>query len=95
MPPRLQYQLRRGSAALWAFRNPILANGEPGFASDVNNFKLGDGVSRWNDLPWYINNAVTNEAVMAALEEHAGSNTPHPIYDDGASFVLLYENAKV
>jgi hypothetical protein len=29
------------------------------------------------------------------LSEHVNSETPHPIYDDGPSLVLLYENAKV
>lgn len=30
-----------------------------------------------------------------ALLAHIDSELPHPIYDDGASFFLLYENAKV
>lgn len=30
-----------------------------------------------------------------ALQEHVDNSSPHPIYDDGPSFLLLYENAKV
>lgn len=29
------------------------------------------------------------------LENHIEAETPHPVYDDGASFTLLYLNAKV
>lgn len=27
------------------------------------------------------------------LQEHINSSTPHPVYDDGPSLVLLFENA--
>jgi hypothetical protein len=29
------------------------------------------------------------------LLEHINAETPHPVYDDGPSLALLYENAKV
>lgn len=29
------------------------------------------------------------------LEEHINSDLPHPVYDDGPSLALIYENAKV
>lgn len=35
------------------------------------------------------------EAVEAAVTAHISSTSPHPIYDDGPSFILLYQNAKV
>lgn len=31
----------------------------------------------------------------ASLIDHVDSPTPHPVYDDGPSLALLYENAKV
>lgn len=46
------FKLKRGSAERWAEVNPILAQGEPGFVLDENRFKIGDGVSCWNDLPY-------------------------------------------
>lgn len=30
-----------------------------------------------------------------ALLDHVNDETPHPVYDDGPSLFLLYENAKV
>lgn len=52
------FKLKRGTAARWAELNPILAQGEPGFAYDVNLLKVGNGETPWNDLP-YINDSET------------------------------------
>lgn len=39
--------------AEWEAANPVLLVGEKGFVSDDPNlFKLGDGVTPWNDLQW-------------------------------------------
>ena len=46
------FQLRRGKAASWVKNNPILAAGEPGFVSNENRFKVGDGVTDWIHLPY-------------------------------------------
>ena len=46
------FKLKRGTAARWAEVNPILENGEPGFVLDENRFKIGDGVTPWNELPY-------------------------------------------
>lgn len=41
---------RRGSAAEWAASNPILGDGELGYVKDTDHFKVGDGITAWNDL---------------------------------------------
>ena len=46
------FKLKRGTAARWAELNPILEQGEPGFVYDNNLLKIGDGIRRWNDLPY-------------------------------------------
>lgn len=46
-------KLKRGTAARWAEVNPILAAGEPGYVYDENRLKIGNGVSPWNDLPYF------------------------------------------
>ena len=51
MPQRVK--LRRDPAATWTSRNPILADGEPGFEKDSNALKIGDGVTPWNSLPYF------------------------------------------
>jgi hypothetical protein len=46
------FRFKRGTAARWAEVNPILDAGEPGFVYDENRLKIGDGVTRWNNLPY-------------------------------------------
>lgn len=45
-------QQRRDTAARWEQYNPILLEGEVGYVTDnPNQYKIGDGVHAWNDLP--------------------------------------------
>lgn len=37
---------------MWTSVNPLLRLAEPGFESDTNRLKIGDGVRRWNSLPY-------------------------------------------
>ena len=45
------FLIKRGWAEAWARVNPVLAQGEPGWAMDTKVFKIGDGITPWNDLP--------------------------------------------
>lgn len=45
-------RLRRDTAANWTALNPILAAGEPADELDTPKFKIGDGVTPWNSLPY-------------------------------------------
>ena len=45
-------QVRRDLSTTWAYTNPILSQGEPGYEIDTNKIKYGDGSSHWNDLPY-------------------------------------------
>ena len=52
--PLFQLQHRRGTAAQWASVGTtlVLASGELAIETDTNLFKLGDGVTVWNSLPY-------------------------------------------
>ena len=39
-------------ASKWTAENPILQLGEVGYETDTNKLKVGDGVTKWNDLPY-------------------------------------------
>ena len=52
MPQKTNIQIRRGTSQEWSCANPTLAQGEPGFENDTGKFKIGDGTSPWNDLPY-------------------------------------------
>jgi hypothetical protein len=47
-------KFKRQHSSVWAARNPTLALAEPGFESDTGRLKVGNGISKWNELP-YIN----------------------------------------
>lgn len=47
----VKIKMRRGTASQWALKNPVLAQGEPGFDLTNRELRVGDGVSRWADLP--------------------------------------------
>ena len=44
------FKLRRGTLQEWENKNPILADGEPGWAIDAKILKIGDGKTTWKDL---------------------------------------------
>jgi len=48
----IQLQLRRGTAAQWTAANTLLAQGELALETDTSKFKIGDGVTTWNSLPY-------------------------------------------
>ena len=43
---------RRGTDDQWTQANPILNLGELGFVTDTRRFKIGDGLTNWNSLPY-------------------------------------------
>lgn len=45
-------QLRRDTSSNWASANPVLASGEPAFETDTGKFKIGDGTTAYNSLPY-------------------------------------------
>lgn len=51
--PTIQLQFRRGTATEWSNVNPVLAAGEMGIETSGNNlFKIGNGQTGWNSLPY-------------------------------------------
>jgi hypothetical protein len=54
-----QIQVRRDTSGNWAAQNSVLATGELGFVTDptganVGRFKIGDGSTNWNSLPYAV-----------------------------------------
>lgn len=88
-------RIRRDTSVNWLRFNPVLANGEPGFAWDIKQLKIGDGAARWADLPYFMPDIPDTNISDEQLLAHINSLTPHPAYDDGPSLLLLYQNAKV
>ena len=47
-----EIHIRRDSTLNWYASNPRLALGEPGVDMDLHRFKIGNGIDRWNQLPY-------------------------------------------
>lgn len=47
------FNLRRDTAANWTSANPVLGSGEPGYESDTNKLKFGDGTTAWTSLEYF------------------------------------------
>ena len=45
-------QLRRGTSTAWTTDNPVLALGEAGIETNTQLWKVGDGTTAWNSLPY-------------------------------------------
>jgi len=92
-------QLRRGKKAFWQDANPTLHPGEPGYETDTKKLKIGDGITPWRELAYFkeiaIDPDMDDASAMELIQFHLVDPTPHSVYDDGPSLVLLYENAKV
>ncbi|MBQ7262453.1 MAG: hypothetical protein IJR14_01920 [Synergistaceae bacterium] len=46
-------QLKRGTAAAWAAKKPVLLAGEVGLEMDTKKFKVGDGTADWTALEYW------------------------------------------
>lgn len=82
--------LRRGTKQQWATNNPILASGEIGLEIDGLNryFKIGDGVTHWNDLPF--DQARTNAGPVSGDPIVVANNGPNVSITVSACYVSLY-----
>lgn len=47
-------QIRRDTTTNWQTCNPVLADGEIGYNTTINQFKVGNGIDPWNSLS-YVN----------------------------------------
>ena len=63
-------QLRGGSKIAWESANPVLSEREIAFDITTNSFKVGNGVSRWNELK-YIKSSEFISDIMDFGDEDA------------------------
>ena len=94
-------QQRRGTASQWISSNdgagPILNAGEIGWESDTNKFKIGDGVSYWNVLTYFVDatdviasslGAYLQDSDVGAISGVAGLNASKNLIVPGASIIV-------
>jgi len=74
-----RFRFRRGLASAWTSKNPVLLSGEPGFETDTNKLKLGNGVDTWAGLNYFVDTDGVEELIADAVLE----GVPGPKGDKG------------
>ena len=64
-----RFQLKRGLAEAWGRNNPVLLSGEPGWASDTQVLKIGDGTTPWNELEPLANEDIIRAIALQEVEK--------------------------
>ena len=84
-------QMRRDLPSQWVLNNPILADGEFGIERTLgagfntpSQFKIGNGVTRWNDLPY--SSLIGPPGPSASVSTDAGNKIT--LGTDGGVFVM-------
>lgn len=62
----------RDTAANWSANNPTLGLGQPGFETDTNKLKVGNGTSNWSSLPYIGGDAESSFTFENGLTELSG-----------------------
>lgn len=70
------FMLRRGVSTAWAERNPVLRAGEPGVEIDTKRLKIGDGVTPWSELPYFMNENGVEALVQAMINDAVLEGVP-------------------
>lgn len=83
MARKMELQLRRDTAANWTATNPTLAAGEPGFESDTNKLKLGDGATAWNSLGYFGAASASPLTTKGDIWGYSSTNARIPVGANG------------
>ena len=67
-------KLRRGYLAKWEEVNPILNEGEPGWAIDAFILKVGNGKLKWSELPAINVPDIDPADIDAAVQKYLDAN---------------------
>ena len=92
-------QQRRGTASQWISSNsgagPVLNAGEIGWESDTNKFKIGDGVSNWTSLTYFVDATDVVAAALGAYLQDSDVGAVSGVAGLNASQNLLVPGTKI
>lgn len=83
-------QMRNDTAAKWESKNPVLAVGEIGYDTTNKKTKIGDGVTPWVDLDWFVTKSKPNFATdsWSVINEYASTGAAADVYKVGDEKVI-------
>jgi len=70
----VKIQFRRDTSTNWASTNPTPAQGEPCFETDTNKWKIGDGTTAYNSLPYFVGGNVFDSISVDTISEKTSAN---------------------
>jgi hypothetical protein len=92
-------QQRRGTASQWISSNagsgPILNAGEIGWESDTNKFKIGDGVSYWSALTYFVDATDVIASSLGAYLQDSDIGASQGVVGLNASFDAVVPGASI
>lgn len=59
----------------WSSKNPVLLKGEQGLVEGSSKYKIGDGTTDWNSLPYYQGMSSTEKTKLDGIESGATAVT--------------------
>lgn len=69
---QVKIRVRSGTSEEWAAKDPVLLLAEPGYDSTTRTLKIGDGASKWSELPTTVTTDQIEEAVANSAAVHNG-----------------------
>ena len=88
--------LRKDSLANWQTNNPILRAGEMSYVTDLGRCKVGDGQSRWTQLPFFMLETDYMEATSGIVlkpESTWRNGAGDPISNRGIIYIYASDTA--
>lgn len=80
----VQIQMRNGTASQWTSANPTLSVGEIGAETDTGRFKVGNGSTAWNSLPYAV--GMTWKGTWSSATTYAVNDV---VYYSGSSYISI------
>ena len=73
----ITFKWRRNTAANATTNNPTLGAGEPGWETDTNKWKIGDGITAWTSLAYQPFRGTTTPAAVGTAAAGSSQEVSH------------------
>lgn len=70
-----KHQQRHDTEANWTSKNPVLLDGEMGFVTGTQKYKIGDGTSKWSTLTYHTSLTDTEKSKLDGIATGANKTT--------------------
>ena len=71
----VKHQQRHDTEANWTSKDPVLLDGEMGFVTGTQKYKIGDGTSKWSTLAYHTSLTDTEKSKLDGIATGANKTT--------------------